>query len=58
MLCVLKKVDRTLYILGPHLTFDAWVTLGELLSVLAPQFLYLYNGDKAGTYHIALQGLN
>ena len=52
MLCVLKKVDRTLYILGPHLTFDAWVTLGELLSVLAPQFLYLYNGDKAGAYHI------
>lgn len=45
--------------LGSHPNFgSAWVTLKKLFSVLLPQFLYLYNGDKAGTYHIALQGLN
>lgn len=43
---------KTRYILGSQSTSDAWVALGGILSVCVPQFLYLYDGDNAGAYHM------
>lgn len=49
---------RTRYILGLHLTFDAWGPSGEFHSVFVPQFPYLYDGDKARACHIVSGGFN